>query len=131
MAGYWLRQGNVRNHALIILGAYTDMRMVDLLKLKWSDVYDQKLENFQNNVCISGKKAGSKKIVSLNRQAIAALKLCLPEKKGEIIFHNNRKEQLAISRVQAWRIIKAAAKATNATGKIGCHSLRKSYSQFA
>jgi integrase len=33
--------------------------------------------------------------------------------------------------VQAWRIIRIAARAIRVVGKIGCHSLRKTFGYFA
>ncbi|MDR1410509.1 MAG: tyrosine-type recombinase/integrase [Oscillospiraceae bacterium] len=39
----------------------------------------------------------------------------------------NRKDDRAISRVQAWRIIRGALLAVSIAGKVSCHSLRKSW----
>ena len=67
----------------------------------------------------------------MNRQAVKALQMYFPHRKGEYIFTNNRKDKQAISRVQAWRIIKTAAEGINATGRIAVHSLRKTFGYFA
>ncbi|MCL2589248.1 MAG: tyrosine-type recombinase/integrase, partial [Oscillospiraceae bacterium] len=56
---------------------------------------------------------------------------CFALRQGAHIFSNNRKDRAPISRVQAWRIIKAAAEAIRAAGRIACHSLRKTFGYFA
>lgn len=131
MAKHWLHRGNTRNHALIIMGAYTALRIVDLLGLRWDEVYDSEQEKFYSHVRLIEKKTGKRKTIALNPQAITALQLCLPEREGEFIFGNNRKTKRPISRVQAWRIIRATAYAVNAAGQISCHSLRKTFGYFA
>ena len=42
-----------------------------------------------------------------------------------------KQEAKPICRSQAWRIIKAAAVAVKAVGRISCHSLRKTFGYFA
>lgn len=65
---------------------------------------------------ISGK-TGKPKTVALNRHILGALKQYYPHRRGDFIFANNRKKSLAISRVQAWRIIRNAAAANGLTGR--------------
>ncbi|MCL1894023.1 MAG: tyrosine-type recombinase/integrase [Holophagaceae bacterium] len=131
MTDYWLKRGNPRNHAIIVLGAYTALRIVDILRLRWEDVYDAGLGEFRSHVDLSEKKTGKQKVIALNSQAIAALKRCLAERQGEYVFGNNRKLEKPISRVHAWRIIRAAAEGIEASGRISCHSLRKTFGYFA
>ena len=131
MADYWLKRGSARNYAMIVLGACTALRIADLLRLKWVDVYDTERGRFCSHISLIEKKTGKQKTIALNRQAIAALKMCLPERQGKFVFDNNRGSERAISRVQAWRIIKAAAMANRAVGRISCHSLRKTFGYLA
>ncbi|MCL1893444.1 MAG: tyrosine-type recombinase/integrase [Holophagaceae bacterium] len=131
MAKFWLKHGNVRNYTMIILGVYSALRMVDLLRLKWKDVYDFDLQEFRRHIVLTEKKTGKQTIIAINCKAIVALKMCFQEKRGEFIFGNNRKEPKALSRVQAWRIIKIAAKGVKLDGQISCHSLRKTFGYFA
>lgn len=131
LAGYWLKRGNPRNYALVVVGVCTALRIGDLLRLRWDDVYDEERGNFRFHITLTEKKTGKQKIIALNRQAVKALTLCLPLRQGDFIFANNRKNQKAISRVQAWRIIRAAAEAVKAAGCIACHSLRKTFGYFA
>ena len=131
LSEYWLKRGNFRNYALVVLGICTALRISDLLRLSWDDVYDFEAEEFRKHVVIIERKTGKEKTIALNSKAIAALRLCLPARRGVYIFANNRKDAAPISRVQAWRIIKAAAEAVQVTGRIACHSLRKTFGYLA
>jgi integrase len=131
MAEYCLKRGKFRNHAMVVLGVCTALRISDLLRLKWIDVYNEEHSKYRSHISLTEKKTGKRKIIALNHQAIRALRLYFPHRRGSYIFASNRKEDKALSRVQAWRIITDAAKAVNVAGRIGCHSLRKSFGYFA
>lgn len=131
LADYFLKRGKLRNYALIVVGACTVLRISDLLALKWTDVYNAEKDEFYTHITVIEKKTGKTRTIALNKQAIAALRACLPHRKGEFIFSSNRKEDKAISRVQAWRIIRAAVDALDIAGKISCHSLRKTWGYHA
>lgn len=131
LADYYLKKGRIRNYTLIIMGVYTALRIGDLLSLRWSDVYDEKRQTFHAHISLTERKTSKPKTIALNKQVIAALHLCLPHRKSEFIFSNNRKDGNAISRVQAWRIIHVAAVAIGINGKISCHSLRKTWGYHA
>jgi len=126
LAGYFLDREQYRNYALIVLGVCTALRIGDLLSIKWVDVYDFEREDFNTHITLTEKKTGKTKTIALNKQAIKALRLLFPHRRGEYIFVSNRKNENAISRTQAWRIIKAAATAIKIVGCIATHSLRKS-----
>lgn len=128
---YFLQKGQFRNYTLIIMGTYTVLRVSDLLRLRWSDVYDEDRKVFYTHVTVTEGKTGKTKTIALNRQILGALRQCYPHRRGEFIFANNRKDAKAISRVQAWRIIHAAAAAVGLAGKISCHSLRKTWGYHA
>ena len=131
LAGYWLKRGNLRNYTLIVLGVCTALRIGDLLRVSWHDVYNFERGEFRSHITLTEKKTGKTKTIALNGQAIAALRLYFPHRRGEYIFTSNRKEDKAISRVQAWRIIKEAVAALRLAGRIACHSLRKTFGYFA
>jgi len=131
LAEYWLKRGNYRNYALIVLGVYTALRISDLLLLKWDDVYGDKRGVFRSHIVLTEKKTGKQQAVALNQKVITALRLLLTRRRGEYIFVGNRKDEKPISRVQAWRIIRAAADAIQVVGRITCHSLRKTFGYFA
>jgi integrase len=131
MANYWLRLGNGRNYLLIILGVNTALRSVDFLGLRWDDVFDFESGSFRSHLALTEKKTGKEKVIAINERLLKALRLCMRERRGDYIFANNRKGIKPICRSQAWRIIKAAAAAVKAVGRISCHSLRKTFGYFA
>lgn len=132
LTGYFLKKGQFRNYVLVVMGTYTALRISDLLRLKWSDVYDAEHQAFYSYITITEKKTKKAKTVALNKQVLAALRQYYPQRNGEFIFANNRKRDAkAISRVQAWRIIHAAAAEIGMNGKIACHSLRKTWGYHA
>jgi len=131
LAEHFLKRGQLRNHALVVLGAYTALRISDLLRLKWSDVYDENLDDFRSHTTITESKTGKRKTIALNKQALSALRLLRPYRRGEFVFVSNRRDNRAISRIQAWRIIRAAVLVIGIAGKIACHSLRKTWGYHA
>lgn len=131
LSDYYLKKGQIRNYALIVMGVYTALRISDLLRLKWSDVYDEERQRFRTHITITEKKTGKNKTIALNKQALSALRLCFPHRRSEFIFASNRKDGRAISRIQAWRIIHTAVVAVGVDGKISCHSLRKTWGYHA
>ena len=53
---YFLRKGQLRNYTLIIMGTYTVLRISDLLRLKWSDVYDEERQVFRSHITVYRKE---------------------------------------------------------------------------
>lgn len=131
LSDYYLKKGQIRNYALIVMGVYTALRISDLLRLRWSDVYDEECQRFRTHITITEKKTGKNKTIALNKQALSALRQYYPHRRSEFIFASNRKDGRAISRIQAWRIIHTAVVAVGVDGKISCHSLRKTWGYHA
>ena len=130
MPSYFLERGQLRNYVLLSLGVHTALRISDLLKLRWEDVYDEAADTFRKHITLTEQKTGKQKTLALNPQAIRALRLYLPYRRGAFIFAS-RKGDKAISRVQAWRIIHDAAEALGLREHISCHSLRKTWGYHA
>lgn len=130
MAEYFRARGEFRNYALIVLGTHTALRISDLLKLHWSDVYDEEHQKFHAHIMLTEQKTGKQKSIALNDHAIHALRCYLPHSHGDYIFES-RTGGKPIDRSQAWRIVHEAATAVGATGHISCHSLRKTWGYHA
>lgn len=128
---YFLKRGQFRNYTLVVMGAYTALRISDLLQLRWSDVYNESQQTFHTHIRITERKTGKTKMIALNKQVLHALRIYFPHRRSDFIFVNNRKNARPISRVQAWRIIHAAVASVGMTGKISCHSLRKTWGYHA
>ena len=128
LAKCFLKKGQIRNYVLIVMSCYTALRISDLLKLTWNDVYDFKLKRFFASISITEKKTGKSKIIALNGKIIQALNmLALDNIQPESFIFENKRTKRAISRVQAYRIIRAAGEALRLKIRISCHSLRKSF----
>jgi len=131
LAEYWLARGSYRNYALVVLGACTALRTSDLLRLEWKDVYDEARGGFLSHVALRECKTGKPRLIALNDQALHALGLWYPHRVGGFIFANNRKEPAPISRIQAWRIVRAAVVDLGIDGRVSVYSLRKTFGYFA
>ena len=129
---YFLKRGELRNYLLIVMGVHTALRISDLLRLKWEDVYDFDLQRVRENVTITEEKTGKSKIVTLNKTIAAALTLCISATNpGDFLFKSRKGENNAISRIQAYRIISNGAKTLGFSSKVSCHSLRKTFGYHA
>lgn len=132
LAEYYLQKGQLRNYVLIVLGVHTALRISDLLRLRWEDAYDFANGCVRVNICITEKKTKKSKIIALNKSAIGALTMLATKnaRKGSVIMENLRTHK-AISRIQAYRIIRAAAEALAFQTRVSCHSLRKTFGYHA
>jgi integrase len=132
LAAYYLKRGEIRNHVLIVMGVHTALRISDLLRLTWDDVYDFDRQRVRESVTITEKKTGKSKIIALNDRIRAALTLYAPAAgRGKALIESRKGMGKAISRVQAYRIIRAAAEALGFAGRVSCHSLRKTFGYLA
>lgn len=131
LAEYFLHKGQIRNYTMVIMGTYTALRISDLLRLKWSDVYDEQHNRFHSHITIIERKTRKTKIIALNNHILASLQILFPYRQGEFLFTSRKNKEKAISRIQAWRIINGAVTELGLTGKIACHSLRKTWGYHA
>jgi len=113
-------------------GVHTALRISDLLRLRWDDVYDFENNRVRESFTIKEKKTGKTKIVALNKDAIRALMLLATQAAilGGFLLENSRTGK-AISRIQAYRLIRAAAEALQFQNRVSCHSLRKTFGYHA
>ena len=133
LVNYYLDKGELRNYLLIVMGLYTALRISDLLRLTWDDVYDFRANCLRLSFSIKEKKTGKVKIVALNKEVLKALakfKNSTAVMPGQPLFQS-RKTKGAIGRTQAYRIIKQASNSLALSVPVSCHSLRKTFGYHA
>ena len=139
MKKYFLKKGEVRNYALLCVGINTALRISDILKLRWKDVYDFGSHSLKKHLQLKEQKTKKRNEILLNKGVVNALKRLMayfkrnniPIKENTYIFIGRKSSEKPLSRSQAYRIINSAAKTLKITGNIGCHSLRKTFGYFA
>ncbi|MDO4299879.1 MAG: tyrosine-type recombinase/integrase [Clostridia bacterium] len=127
---YFIKRKEYRNYLLLIIGFNTALRIIDILNLKFGDLYDYERGCFKNHITLREKKTGKYQEIYINDVIRDAFKLYNGMKKcpDDYIFANKQGEP--ISRVQAYRIIKGASEDINIE-PVSCHSLRKTFGYYA
>jgi integrase len=131
LADYYRLRGQTRNHLLIIMSLYTALRINDILRLSWCDVYDFKNKRVRTSITLKEKKTKKNKTIALNKAIVSLLRACsVAACAGKPLFINHRTGK-AISRIQAYRVIRTAAEALKFDNRVSCHSLRKTFGYHA
>lgn len=122
----YLKAKNKRDYILFLLGVNLGLRISDILPLKVKDVKNKQ------SVKVFEEKTGKFNQIIINRELRKALETYIKGMKDNDYLIMSRKKsktgkQMHIDRVQAYRILKDAAKAVGYTGDIGTHSLRKTF----
>lgn len=125
-----LRGSNLRDYALFTLGINSGLRVSDLLKLRVSDVLDEK-GRVKDRITIREKKTGKTKTFPFSDTVIKALKEYFEESHPETALFPSRKGGESITRQHAYRIINEAARTVGIQDKIGTHTLRKTFGYHA
>jgi integrase len=68
LAAYFFKRGEIRNHVLIVMGVHTALRISDLRRLMWEDVYDFEHKRFRDSIVIKEAKQTSPKAFCLTRK---------------------------------------------------------------
>ena len=127
---YYWQQGQLRNYVLATICVHTALRISDVLALRYEDVYDN--TNYpRQSITLTEKKTGKTKTIALHKNIITALKHYHREAQpGAPLILNNQTGK-AITRVQAYRLLRAAADALGFGHNVSCHSLRKTFGYHA
>ena len=133
---YQSEEDNPRNYALIIFGLNSALRISDILDLRWNDIFIN--GSYKSHISVTEKKTGKENRIILNNPAISALEklrnsLIKSNKFDEThyIFCSQEYPYNNISRSQAFRIVKKAARHCGLPEHVSCHSLRKTFGYFA
>ncbi len=129
-----LKASNHRDYLLFVMGINTGLRIIDLLQLTLGYVLDQKTRPAQL-IVVKEQKTGKERKIILNEVIRRALQEAITSKDdvqlGEYLFKSQKGKNQPISRVQAWQVLNDAAKTCGITGRIGTHTLRKTFGYHA
>ena len=123
----FLRQKGNQYALLFVMGINTALRIGDLLSLTIDDVTDDAGKVLEV-ICLTEQKTGKQKRLPVNESVKSALVDYLTEypncKRSAPLYFSQKGG--ALSRSQAWRILKTAGEAAGLQN-IGTHSLRKTF----
>lgn len=124
-----------RDQALFLLGVKSGFRISELLSLTWGAVVQA--GRLVDRVTVPRRHMKRKiegRTVLLHPEARAALwawreelQQAGPVEAGAFVFRSREGGNRPISRVQAWRVLQEAYQAAGLTGKLGTHSMRKTF----
>lgn len=120
---------NYRDFLLFSFGLNTGLRISDILNVKVSDLFTEKMQ-FRQYLTLVEKKTKKEKRIKLNPKLKAYIKEYLNITKLEYQDHlfKGRKGK-AISRIQAYRVLKDGADALGIEN-FGTHTMRKTFGYF-
>lgn len=126
------RQDNFREICLFVLGVSCGFRISEMLALRVRDVMDG--DKVLDWLIITQPKTGNTRHVELGeddkaaiRAQVKALRLAGYYSDGTMLFRSRQGRNKAISRERAWQIIRTTARRLGMDGKIGTHSMRKTF----
>lgn len=129
---YDICQPNPRNCLLIQMGLNTALRISDLLR--WQDVFDFSRNEFRPHLVMTEQKTKKATQIFLNRTTLAALEkyryAVSSVSPGTPLFPGKNPDT-ALSRSQAFRIIRNASVELKFRKPVSCHSLRKTFGYHA
>ena len=132
---YFLSREEYRNYAMFVMGINTALRISDLLKISWGDVYNFAGKKYHAHLELIEQKTHKKNIVFLNENVTEALEVYREKKKPSDscmkIFCSQFDPYKSLSRNQAYLVIRQACENNNIEGHISCHSLRKTFGYHA
>lgn len=126
-----LKKQSQRDFLFFVLGINTGIRINDLLNIKVGDVWDG--EQVHEFLSIIDTNSEQRKLYYLNNKVKHALVDYLTVSRlnlSDFLF-KSKKSNNPITRQQAYRIINKVAKEIGISGKIGTHTLRKTFGYHA
>jgi integrase len=129
----YLRGDSLRNYLLFTLGINTGLRVKDLLRLKVTDVLDERAK-ITERISIRENKTGKEKIFRLNETAQKAIKEYIADAKpepGDYLIQSREGENKPLTTAQVNNILTAAARACGVAESVGATSLRKTFGYHA
>ena len=119
--GDWLKERSEKYYIMYMVGIYSGLRISDILRLQVRDV------KYKDKIKIREKKTGKEKIFPVNKELYDVLETyCMGKADYEYIVPSGRVKNAALSRQQAYRIIREAGEAFG-LDNLGTHTMRKTF----
>ena len=116
-----LKNKNLRDYLIFIMGINSGLRISDILNLKVADVIDK------NYIQIIEQKTKKSKKFPISKTYQQELNIFIKNKNPKEALFSGKNKNKSISRIQAYRIITSACKKANIKVNIGTHTLRKTF----
>lgn len=126
-----------RDRALFLLGIRSGFRISELLSLTLADIYQN--GNFVDRVSVARKYMKKKmegRTVALHSEAREVLELWVRELMAlghvdpkTFVFRSREGANQSLDRRSAWHLLRQAYKKCGLTGKLGTHSMRKTFAK--
>ncbi len=135
-----LKDGKVKELVLFEIGIKTGLRISDILKLTWKDVYSELGENptFRQSIMVTEKKTGKNKQFRLSdnvKRAVNQLAELKDSREADFIFMSNSNSVTATksawTRQYVWQFLNDYGYRSGIKSKIGAHTLRKTFGYHA
>ena len=111
---YLTEQPEFRNYTIILIGLNTALRINDILHITWGDVYCGERRRFYTHLLITEKKTGKETRILINRElqeTLLSYRKTQPSiADTDYLFPSPRKTGSPLSRYQAYRIVRKAAR---------------------
>lgn len=120
-----LKEKNERDFVMFMVGIHTGLRISDILPIRVRDVED-------THLVVLEKKTKKQRRIVMHRDLRRLLKEYIKDmERTELLFPSQRKSPtgrtVPIGRWRAWEILKDAQKAVGYDGRIGTHTMRKTF----
>jgi len=102
-----------------------------VLRLSCDDVYDFAKNRPKKSITLTEGKTKKTKTIALHKNIISALKTYYQMAKPGAPLILNTQTGKAITRIHAYRLLRAAANALGFDQRVSCHSLRKTFGYHA
>lgn len=126
----YLSGKNLRDYTIFVVGINSALRVSDIVKLKWEDVFYE-FEELKNEIRIIEKKTNKQKVFPINQSMKKALldyfEYINKPSADEYIFKSRQGGNSSLSVKMTWRIFKDIQDNVKLNSHIGTHSMRKTF----
>lgn len=126
----YLSGKNLRDYTIFVVGINSALRVSDVVKLKWEDVFYE-IGELKKEIRLIEKKTSKQKVFPINQSMKKALleyfEYIDKPSDGEYIFKSRQGGNSPLSVKMAWRIFKDIQDNVKLSTHIGTHSMRKTF----